>query len=235
MTEFIHTLFHPLPNAITTVLMAVLMLYWIFVFLLGLGFDDLDLGFDFDVDVDAAPEIGDADADLADGETDANGDQVSDKSPMMKFLNFVNVGKVPFMLILTTFKFFTWIGSLALTRVVDVSSWNAWSLLILIPLAIVAIFVTKIITNPMAKFFKEIGYKGEEEIDFLGRSGKMLSNIREDKIGTAEFVVDKNPIRLNVKSANGEEIKYGDYVVIEDESNDKKIFLVSKELSLRNI
>lgn len=87
----------------------------------------------------------------------------------------------------------------------------------------------------MVKFFKEIGYKGEEEIDFLGRSGKMLSTIKGDKIGTAEFVVDKNPIKLSVGSQDGKEIKYGDYVVVMDESEDKKYYLVTKEVSIRNL
>ncbi len=87
----------------------------------------------------------------------------------------------------------------------------------------------------MVKFFKEIGYKGEEEIDFLGRSGKMLSNIKDKKIGSAEVVVDKNPIKLNVMSIDGSELKYGDYILIADESDDKKIYYVSKEISIRNL
>ena len=86
----------------------------------------------------------------------------------------------------------------------------------------------------MVKFFKEIGYKGEEEIDFLGRSGKMLSNIKDEKIGTAEFLVENNPIKLNVKSLDGAELEYGDYVVVMDESDDKKYYLVNKEVSIRN-
>lgn len=232
MTEFIHSLMHPLPNAVTTVLVGVLLIYWIFVFLLGLGFDDIDLGFDFDIDIDAPDGVIDADADA---DTDIS-ETSTEKTPgfMMKFLSFINVGKVPFMLILSTLKFFTWVGSLITTTYIDVTSWGTWSLLILIPISVIAVFITKLVTTPMAKFFKEIGYKGEEEIDFLGRPGKMLSNIKGDKIGTAEFVIDKNPIKLNVKSINGDEIKYGEYVIVENESEDKKIYMVSKEISIRN-
>jgi len=232
---------HPLPNAVMTVIMGVLFLYWIFVFLSGAGFEDLDLGFDFDGDIDVDVDV-DADADsFADFDTDTDADTPDsdgqvDKEPgfFMKFLNFMNVGKVPFMLIFSAFKFFLWIGSLITTTLVNVSGWGLWSLLILLPLAFVSLFFTKLSTNPLVKIFHELGYKGEEEIDFVGRSGKMLSTIKDTKIGTAEVVVDKNPMKLNVVSIDGQELKYGEYIIIADESDDKRIYYVSKEMSIRN-
>lgn len=228
MTDLLHNLLHPLPNAVTTVIMAIMLLYWLFVFLSGAGLEDLDLGFDFDVDVDS-----DVDVDTA----EPDGEISADKEPgfFAKALNFLNVGKIPFMLIITVFKFFLWIGSLITTSVINVVSWGVWSLLILIPLAIASLFFTKLATNPLVRLFKEIGYKGEDEIDFLGRSGKMLSTIQGERIGTAEFLVDNNPIKLNVISIDGNEICYGDYVIIADESEDKKIYYVSKEISIRNL
>ncbi len=235
MTELLNNLMNPLPNAVMTVIMGVLVVYWLFVLLSGAGLEDLDLGFDFDVDID----VPDTDVNIpdADSEVDTDTDVSTEKEPgfFIKFLNFINVGKVPFMLVLSTLKFFMWVGSLITTQFINVASWGTASLLILIPIFIVGIFLTKFATNPLVKFFKEIGYKGEEEIDFLGRSGKMLSNIKNDKIGSAEFIVDKNPIKLNVRSIDGEEINYGDYVIVADESDDKKIYFVSKEISIRNM
>lgn len=240
MGDFFYNLMNPLPNAVMTVIMGVLFLYWLFVFIGGIGLDDLDFGFDFDVDIDI-PEIDipDGDPDIeADTDIDTGDDAEvpAEKSPgfFIKFLNFLNVGKVPFMLILSTLKFFTWIGSLITTQLVDVSSWGAWSLIILLPLLIISIFVTKLATTPMVKFFKAIGYRGEEEIDFFGRTGKMLSTIQDDKIGTAEFIIEDNPIKLNVKSINGVRLTYGEEVFIVDETKDKKFYLVCKEINLKN-
>lgn len=239
MADFFYNLMHPLPNAVMTVVMGVLMIYWLFVFISGAGLEDLDLGFDFDVDIDAPDVDVDADVDVNSDvdSSEPDKDISTEKEPgfFMKFLNFMNVGKVPFMLILSTFKFIVWIGSLITTSLVNVTMWGLWSVLILIPLGFIGLFFTKFATNPMVKLFKEIGYKGEEEIDFLGRAGKMLSNVKDKKIGTAEFLVDGNPIKLNVMSIDGEEIKYGDYVIIADESDDRKIYYVSKEISIRNI
>jgi hypothetical protein len=183
------------------------------------------------------PEADVPDVDTEIESVDPEHEVAPDKSPgfFIKFLNFVNVGRVPFMLVFSMLKFFMWIGSLITTSVINVTSWGLSSLLILIPIAIIAVFFTKFATNPMVKFFKEIGYRGEEEIDFLGRSGIMLSSIKDEKIGTAEFVIDNNPIKLNVKSLDGAEIKYGDYVVVMDESDDKTYYMVNKEVSIRNL
>lgn len=234
MTELLHNLTHPLPNAVMTVIMAILVVYWLFVFFSGAGLDDLDLGFDFDVDIDTAePEPADVDAEG--GADDVEAAQEKEPGFFMKFLSFMNVGKVPFMLILSTLKFFMWVGTLITTSFINVTGWGVLSIFILVPLFFVGLFFTKLSTNPLVRLFKEIGYKGEEAIDFLGRSGKMLSTIQGDKIGSAEFLVDKNPIKLNVKSIDGEEIKYGDYIIVADESDDKKVYLVSKEISIRNI
>lgn len=201
-----------------TVIVAILTIFWIFTLLGGMDMDAIDIGGDVDVDVDA-----DVDADIG------------SPSAVSEFLSFLNIGRVPFMLVVTVFMLIIWIGSLIITGVINIEFLGSLSALILIPLAIVSIFLTKLTTAPMAKFFDKIGYRGEEEIDFLGHSGKMTSTIAKDKVGTAEFVVDKNPIRLNVRSIDGEELKYGDYIIIADETPDRKVYLVSKEISLRNI
>jgi len=249
MSDLWDILIHPLPNAVMTVIMGVLAVYWLFTLLLGVGVEDLDLGFDFDfdagdvdLDVDAGDVGGEGGGDGGSGEgggddADTEHDVARDKSPgsFMKFLNFMNVGRVPFMLVLSTLKLFMWLGSLITTSLVSMTSWGLTSLFILIPIGAVSVLFTKWATNPLVKFFKAIGYKGEEEIDFLGRSGVMLSTIKEGKIGTAEFTIGHNPFKLNVKSLDGAELKYGEYVVIMDESEDKKYYLVNKEVSIRNL
>ncbi len=231
MTDLFYNLIHPLPNAIMSVVMGILLLYWLFAFFSGAGLEDLDVGFDFDADVDIDANI-DVDVD-ADGGITHLGDDVSAEggSPgvFFQFLHFFNLGRIPFMFLFTVLNFFIWAGSLITTKLIDVTIWGAWSVLILIPLGIAGLILTKIVTNPLVKFFKEIGYKGEKEIDFFGRGGKMLSTINEKKIGTAEFMIDKNPIKLTVISYDGAELKYGEEIIIADESDDRKIFYVIKK------
>lgn len=224
--EMFYHLMHPLPNAIMTVLMGVMFLYWLVSFLFGAMDLDIDVDFDHDIDI----EVGGLDARGLDADAHSH-----DPGVMMKFLEFINVGKMPFMLILTIFIFFIWIGSLIFTSFINIENLGGWSVLILIPLIICSVFCTKITTKPLVKLFLAMGYQGEDSIDFLGRDGIMVSNIEGDKIGAADFKIDSNPIRLNVKSKDGKPIKRGEYIIIEDEDKDRKYYLVSKEISLRNI
>lgn len=216
--DILYTLMHPLPNAIMTVLMGVMFLYWLVSFLFGAM--DLDLGLDFDHDFDIDTATPDA--------------MHSHPGAMAKTLEFFNIGKMPFMLLLTIFIFFIWIGSLVFTSFFDINSWGGFSVIILLPLIICSLFLTKFASKPFIKLFVAMGYQGEDAIEFLGRSGTMISTIQNDKIGAATFKIDGNPIRLNVKSKTGEELNRGDFVIIEEECEGGRYYLVTKEMSLRN-
>lgn len=91
------------------------------------------------------------------------------------------------------------------------------------------------LTKPMVKLYKNLGYKGDDPIDFLGRTGKMKSTIENQKNGSAEFFINGDVIRLNVISKDGSKIEYNDTVLIVNESSDRKIFYVKKEINLENI
>jgi len=216
--ELLYTLMHPLPNAIMSVLMGVMFLYWLVSFVFGTM--DLDIGLDFDHDFDIDTGVAD----------------VGDHGPgmMVKTLEFFNVGKMPFMLLLTIFLFFIWVGSLVFTSIVDIRYWGGFSVLILLPLTFCSLFLTKFASKPFIKLFMAMGYQGEDAIEFLGRSGTMISTIEANKIGAAAFKIDGNPIRLNVKSKTGERLDRGDFVVIEEEGEGGRYYYVTKELSLRN-
>lgn len=216
MSELLYNLMHPLPNGIMTVIVGILTIFWIFTLLGGLDMDALDIDVDADVDADIDTDIG-------------------EPGFVAEFLSFLNIGKVPFMLVVTVFMLFIWIGSLIVTKIFGGAEWGNISALILLPLIFLSVFLTKLTTTPMAHFFEKIGYKGEKEIDFLGRSGIMTSTIQGDKVGTAEVVIDKNPMRIHVRSIDGESLKYGEYIMVVDETPDKKVYLISKEISLRNI
>lgn len=230
MTDFLHTLFHPLPNGVMTVLMLVIAIYWLFVLIGGIGFDDIDLDIDFSPEVDVDVEVPDIEIDVADVDTDSH--IAVEKVPqgiLLKCLSFINVGQVPFMLVLSTLIFLLWIGSLITTHFFHVDHLGWKSVFVLLPLVIIGFFLTKVATTPMAKLFKEINYQGEEATDFFGCSGKMLSNIEGQKVGTAEFLINRNPIKLNIISLNGESIKYGETVIITEEVPDKHIYYVIKD------
>ncbi|MTG99011.1 YqiJ family protein [Myroides albus] len=241
MTEIIHHLFNPLPNAIMTVLMGISTIYWIFSAVLG-GFDGFDIDMDvqpeidIDVDVDIDANV-DTDFDLQqnhvevihDKEVDL-ADHVNVRQPGLftQILEFMNVGKIPFMIILTIFKFFTWAGTLLTTTIPKVASLGLWSAIILIPLSFIAVILTHYATIPLVKFLKDTGFHGEIAINCIGKEGTMLSSITADKYGNVEIVINQDPIKILATSTDGTPIQYGDKVLIVNKSKTENIYQVQK-------
>ena len=223
MSSVADLLFHPLSNAIMTVLTGVTAIYWLTTFVAG------DLFGDSGIDSDTPVHGADVDVDI-------DGDDVStEKSFFQKALEFVNIGKVPFMVVYSVFKFVAWILTLTSSVVFGVASWGARSVLILLPIVIVAYFITRFATKPLVKVYRMMGYNGEEPQELLGRVAKMKSTISGDTIGAAELKIQSDIIRVNVRSKTGELIAYDADVMITSESSDKKFYLVVPEITLSNI
>lgn len=217
-------LFHPISNAIMTVLAGLSALYWVFTFLAGDFFGHLDLGVDFDTDVNV-----DAGVDI-DG-----GDSGVELSGFQKAMQYINVGKVPFMVVLSVFKFIAWIGTLISSIALDTFSWGWKSALLLIPIFIITFFITRWATKPLIKVYRQMGYNGEEAHDLLGRNAQMRSTISGTKLGTAELKIQGDFIKINVRSKDGSTIEYGKNVMIVDELKSQNLYLVQAEITLDNV
>ncbi|MCS4240364.1 YqiJ family protein [Myroides odoratus] len=235
MKDIIHHLFFPVSNAIMTVLMIISVIYWLFSALMG-GLDGIGIDaqpdVDVDVDVDTNFDLQQNHVDiLHDKDPDIDEPTLSHESNLfIKLLHYMNVGQVPFMMVLTIFKFFTWAGSLLTTISPHIIKLGNWSIIILIPLAIVAIILTHYVTLPLGNFLKKTGYHGDESIDFIGREGLMQSSIDTDKHGIMQLVVDQDPIKIMVASWDGEPIQFGDRVYVIERSKTTNLYYVVKRM-----
>ncbi|MET0243209.1 MAG: hypothetical protein ABW174_07060 [Flavitalea sp.] len=224
MTDIVNLLFHPIANGIMTVLTGLTALYWIFTFFAGDFLGDMDYTPEVDTSIDV-----DTDADLDPGETG------SEQSFFSKAMQFINVGKVPFMIVYSVFKFIAWIITLASSIVLQTAAWGWKSALLLIPIIAIAFLFTRYATKPLVKMYNAMGYNGEEAHDLLGRIAKMRSSIVGDKIGAAEIMIKNDLLRINVKSKSGQQINYNSDVMIADESKDGRYYYVVPEITLNNV
>lgn len=209
-------LFDPLPNAIMTVLVGLSAIYWLVTFVSGDFLGDLDVG---------APEGLDVDSDL-DG---------AEPSFFSKALEFINVGKVPIMVVISTFKLISWLFTLATSMIWNIGAWGWKSALILLPIFFIAYFLTRWATKPLIKVYKTMGYNGEEAHELIGRTGYMRSNIEGDKLGYAEVVIMKDVIRVLVKSKSQQRIPYNTEVTLVDEADGGKYYWVIPEITVQNV
>lgn len=226
MDAIINILFDPLPNAIMTVLAGISLIYWLFTMLLGDGFEFGESSIDFEgADVQDIDVPEDAVADL---------NQEGEPSFIAKAMDFINIGKAPFMVIVTLFKLIGWIITIISSLAFNLSQYGWKSVLILVPILLLTYLLMHYVTIPVVNLYKKVGYMGEEALEFLGRTGNMKSSIQGDHIGAAEFIINQDIIRLNVKSQDGIPLNYGDSITVTKETPDKKYYIVRKEINLEN-
>jgi len=224
MTELLNLLFNPLSNGIMTVLTGISLFYWVCMLFSGGGDTDMDIHFGDVADVDVAHDL--------DSNTDVHATEPSFWSEMMEY---INIGKVPLMVIITLFKFIGWIITLLSSILLDLSGWGVKSVLILIPVFFITYIIMHYITKPLVKMYKNIGYNGEESHDYLGRTGILKSTIENDRIGILEVTINRDVIRLNVISQHGKQLPYGTEVMIIKENKDPKIYEVVQNITIHNI
>jgi hypothetical protein len=219
MTSIIAMLFHPLPNAIMTLLLGLSALYWLLTFIAGDFLADINIDADLGVDLDS----------------EMDGDIATEPSYFQKALSFINIGKVPIMVVLSMFKFIAWLFTLASSLIWNIADRGWKSALILIPIFIITYFLTRWATKPFIKIYHQMGYNGEEAHDLIGRIATLKSNIKDDILGTAELKIKNDVIKILVKSKTGQAIQFNAEVNIISESIDKKFYWVTPEINLNNV
>ncbi len=211
--EFLDVAFSPV-NTVLSVLLAMTVIYWLFTILTGL---DIDIGIDSDLD---------ADLDAPDGHIHLS----DDPSMWLQFLKFLNLDIVPMAYFLTISLLISWLISFYLNFYLPLPTWLG--VVILIPILISSVLVTRIILKPLTPFFREINHKGEKAYDFLGRQGRLKSGIQGDKIGMMELFIGNDPMTLMVKSKGGKLLEHGVYVMIVDEEPHKRIYYVERIIQI---
>ena len=169
-----------------TVLLGLVLLYWLTA---AIGMVDLD-SFDVDVDLDADVE-GDA------------GAEAGSISALGGFLKFVNADRVPVMIVASLLAIFLWMGSLALNSSFNADGSLGKAMLFLIPNLIGSLILTKIVTQPLKALFSKISLDGETHEPVVGRTGTVKSSEITDSFGQVEIPTDGAPLLVNARLADG--------------------------------
>ena len=198
----------------------------------GTDFDvDFDVDVDIDVDVDLDTSIEGGNLDFQDvSNTQIEKEHIVDnrRKPLkwwqvtLVYFNFVGL---PFMFALTCWIFIWWMITVLATTITFTYN-NSIGILIMLIAMIPSLFVNKIFTMPFKKFFKNFNKDGDAPIDIIGRRGICLSKIKDNKMGSAEIVVENTPLSIYVKSLNGELISFREPILIIKQSADKNYYYV---------
>ncbi len=197
----------------------------------AMDFGDVDTDVDMDVDVDADVDIG-ADADVdADMEvhTDTQGSAFGD------VFGFLNVGRVPLMIVLMSL-FVTWgISGLIANAFLNIPENPHWVWISCIIAFFCCFLGTRYISIGLSKLFPE-SEKAISDIQLLGLSGRVISGQITTTFGTARVQVPDGPELTVSCRAKPDEVTpvKGDTVILINYDQTKRIFDVKKsEMDLR--
>lgn len=188
-------------NIIPTVILGLVLLYWITVIICVIEFDLLD--FDFDVDMDSEVFQG--------------------------LLVFLNLKEIPFMVVMSILSLVFWILSMMLYRL-PIEPGGFINGLILIPILIISLLITKVATNPLKKLFKR---NYEEGIDHdgvvIGQLVTLVSSIKDGRLGQGEILRDGASLLINVKAEKEEEtFDKNEVAYVYRKDDDRNIYYIIK-------
>ena len=198
-----------------------------------MDFGDVDTDIDMDADADIGADV-DIDAD-ADVDTDMDTHPSSQGSPFGDMFGFLNVGRVPLMIVLMSL-FVTWgIFGLIANALLNIPE-NPHRVWISCVIALFCCFLgTRYISIALSKLFPE-SEKAINDVQLLGLSGRVISGQVTTTFGTARVRVPDGPeltVSCRAKSDDTTPIK-GDTVILINYDRAKRIFDVKKsEMELR--
>lgn len=185
MTEFLLECIRP-ANLPATVLLCLVLLYWLLMIFGIFGMDGFDFDADLDVDVDM-------DADL---------DAHIDGGIGADVLTFFHFGEIPVMVLGSFFVLFFWI-----TSVVSNHYFNPeWSMLVtlycLLPNLLISLLLTKIAVMPMTPMFRAMKETASPKV--LGSRGVVSTSKLDGEFGQISIDQDGPPIVVNAITANNQ-------------------------------
>jgi hypothetical protein len=201
MVDILHACFSG-PVLPASVLLILVVLFWVLVILGALDLDVIDL----DIDVDTAQDVG------------------WFPSIGLLALRFLNVGPIPLMIWMSIFSLCLWIVSVSWVE--PSAHDNNWlAVQVLVRNAAIALIATKIITQPLLRFAQKSEMR--KSADLLGSVCVISTSEVTEKQGQAKLHTEGAPLLLHVRTREGT-LRKGDLARIVDFDPANLIYYVEK-------
>lgn len=171
-----------------TLLLALVVCYWLLVILGALDLE-ADLP-EADLDVDA----------------DGNHGQhhgLNTGGAWLTVGRFLGFSQVPLVVWLSFLVLFMWFGSLAMNQTWNIEGSVIRALLLFLPNLIGSLIITKLVTIPVAKLFRAMADADTEAEEVIGRTGTVCSIEADESYGQLEISAKGAPLLVNVRTQPG--------------------------------
>jgi len=174
-----------------SLLLSLVVGYWLLVILGALDFEtDIPNEFSFDSDGDGSPDI-----------QQAHG--INTGGAWLTAGRFFGFSEVPIVVWLSFMILFLWFGSLMLNEWYNKPASIGQACLLFIPNLVASLFVTKLVTMPVAKLFKAMSDADDEAETVIGRTGTVVSMEADASYGQLEITANGAPLLINVRTPLG--------------------------------
>ncbi len=199
-----HASFH-LANLPYTLLLLLVLLYWICVLIGALDLSSLDV-------------------DLPEGD---GGAPASTAGGFDGILEYFNLRKVPLSIVVSFFALSLWVVGVLANHFIHGTSSKLLGLALVVPNIIVSAHVAKFITAPLVPLFRSMRGDAMERRDLVGTRVIVTSSKADATFGQAEIREVGAPILLNVRT-EGEILPRGSEAVILHTNPDTRIHIITK-------
>jgi hypothetical protein len=207
LVELWHASVH-ISNLFSTLLLLLVVVYWVVVLCGILDIDTLDL------DVDAG-DIDGMEADISGGSEG--------------LLEYLNLRKIPLSIMVSIFALSLWLIGILANHYLHHTSSALLGLAIFVPNIIISAHVAKFVTLPLVPLFKSIN-KGIAEVrDMMGTRVRITSSSADSQFGQAEVITNESgpAVVLSVRT-EGEVLPKGTEAVVVGEDVEKRVYVVSE-------
>jgi len=217
MIEFFTAAFAP-ENALFTVLLLVVGLYWITVIL---GVLDVDLfhidlsGGELDADVDAGADTG----------AEVHG---IEPGLLRSVLQFFYIGEVPTMLLVSIMVLSLWTFSMLGNYYLNPEGSRAMTVAILFGNLAVSTIVLKFVALPLRRLYTILLKDYNAPRDVVGGTCRIVTTeVTRDRMGQAEVSTKGAPILLNVLSQDAHVFKRGEQAIVVERDGAKGTYRIA--------
>jgi hypothetical protein len=191
-------------NIIPTVLLILVVLYWIIVIIGVLDFDFLD----FDFDLEGGDTLG----------------------PLYALLAFLNAEELPFMFVFSILTLNFWIIAM-LMYYLPIALGGLVNAVLLIPAMMLSMFITKFVALPLKVILKYSSMQDDRGSEVIGQLCILKCEVKNGRLGQAEIKKDGACVLINVKSEHDVESfhKYEVAFVIRKDIEKNMYYIVKNE------
>lgn len=192
-------------NLVPTVLLGLVLLYWIMIIVGFIGMDAIDLDLDADVGVD-----GDMDFD------------VGGPGIFASLTQFLHMQDVPIVIVASFFIIFWWIITVSVNHVINPDQGFWISLAILLPCVVASLLLTKIAITPFARGLKNYDEFQDARERLIGSVTTVTTSAVTPEFGQVELATDGPEITMNARTLPGVKLTKGDAakIIAYDEQTD---------------